>query len=305
MFIIKYKNLFLAFSTLLVAASLVAIGMFGLKLGIDFNGGAITEVVYTGKDIPTSEAIRTSFKNVGLGDVVVQPGDTGSIIIKSKDIAEADRPLLDRAIKIDGTHNYQEKSFSSVGPTVGKELTKKALIAVTLVLICIALFITWSFRGVSKPVASWKYGVITIVTLIHDIIIPIGFFALLEHFRGAEVDTLFVIALLTITGIAISDRIVVFDRIRENLKIRLSAYFPETVGMSLTQTFARSINTSLTVIVVLLALFFLGPEPTKNFSLILVVGMIVGTYSSIFIASPLLVIVERWQQPKVQSPKGK
>lgn len=303
MFIIKYKNFFLALSAILVAASIASVSMYGLKLGIDFKGGAITEAQYATSTFPTADQVRASFKNVGLGDVVVQPGGPNTYIIKSKDIAEADRSILERALKIDGTHNYQEKSFSSVGPSVGKELTKKALIAIALVLFSIALFITWSFRGVSKPVASWKYGIITILTLIHDVIIPVGFFALLGHLRGAEVDTLFVIALLTIIGIAISDRIVVFDRIRENLKLKVSAYFEETVGSSLTQTFARSVNTSLTVIIVLLALFILGPEPTKNFALMLTLGMIVGTYSSIFIASPLLVLVEKWQKPNVQKKK--
>lgn len=296
MFIIKYKSIFLSFSAVLVVASLVLIGMYGLKLGIDFKGGAITEVIYT-NTVPGADEIRNSFKNVGLGEVIVQPTDAKTFLIKSKDIAEKDRPLLGRALSIDNTFAYQEKSFSSVGPSVGKELTRKALIAITLVLITIALFITWSFRGVSYPVASWKYGAITILTLIHDIVIPVGLYAWLGHQYGAEVDTLFVIALLTIVGIAISDRIVVFDRIRENLKLRVSPHFPETVGMSLTQTFARSINTSLTVIAVLVALFFFGPEPTKYFALILTVGMIVGTYSSIFVASPILTIIERWQKP--------
>ena len=146
--------------------------------------------------------------------------------------------------------------------------------------------------------SSWKYGLIAIATLVHDIAIPSGVFALLGHFYGAEVDTLFVVALLTVLGISVSDTIVVFDRIRENLRNHTAPTFAETVGKSLNQTFVRSINTSLTVILVLVALFFFGPVATKNFALVLIVGMFFGTYSSIFVASPLLVIVEGWQHKK-------
>jgi len=171
-----------------------------------------------------------------------------------------------------------------------------------LVVFCIITFIAFAFRGVSKPVQSWKYGVVAIITLLHDILLPLGLFAVLGHFFGAEVDALFIVALLTILGISINDTIVVFDRIRENLRLNEERNkreeYEEVVGRSIIQTLARSINTSLTVIIVLISLYFLGPVATQNFALTLIVGMVAGTYSSIFLASPLLVAWDRLSAKK-------
>lgn len=170
-------------------------------------------------------------------------------------------------------------------------MTKKAIIALVMVVLAILAFIAFAFREVSLPVQSWKYGVIAMVTLLHDIIVPTGIYAILSYKYGAEIDTLFIIALLTIIGISISDKIVVFDRIRENLKAsNAKRSFDEIVGVSLKQTFTRSVNTSVTVILALLALFLFGPVMTKWFTLTLIIGMFVGTYSSIFVASPLLTV---------------
>ena len=192
-------------------------------------------------------------------------------------------------------------SFNSIGPSVGRELTRKAIFSVVLVSLAIICFIAFTFRKVSKPVSSWKYGFIAIITLLHDVIIPVGIFTLLSHFRGVELDTLFVVAVLTILGLSLSDTIVIFDRIRENLRdqtLSSKMKFYEIVGKSLDQSYARSIATSLTVILVLLALVFFGPETTKYFSIMLAAGMFFGTYSSIFLASPLLVLTEEWQSKK-------
>ena len=167
-----------------------------------------------------------------------------------------------------------------------------------MVILAIILFITYAFRHVSRPVASWKYGVITIVTLLHDIIIPTGIFALISHYTSAEVDTLFILALLTILGLSVHDKIVVFDRIRENLRGGDKMSFGETVGVSTSQTIVRSINITLTVIFVLVPLYLFGPETTKNFALILTIGLFFGIYSSLFFASPLLILVEEWQAKK-------
>jgi preprotein translocase subunit SecF len=173
-------------------------------------------------------------------------------------------------------------------------MTKKAIIAIIVVVLAILAFIAFSFREVSNPLPSWKYGVIAMVTLIHDIIVPTGAYVIFSHRYGAEIDTLFVIALLTIIGISISDKIVVFDRIRENLKsFGKNSSFEEVVGASLRQTFTRSVNTSVTVILALFALYFFGPITTKYFTLTLIIGMFVGTYSSIFVASPLLTVWNR------------
>ena len=191
-----------------------------------------------------------------------------------------------------------EKSFTSIGPSVGAELVRKSIICFILVSLGIIFWIAFSFRKVSKPVSSWKYGLIAIVSLIHDTIIAAGAFALIGHLTGAEVDTLFVVAILTTLGLSVSDTIVVFDRIRENIRIGQSKIFEETVGKSLGQVFTRSIITSSTVIIVLLSLVFWGPSSTRLFSIVLTIGMFFGTYSSIFLASPLLVIVNNLQTKK-------
>jgi preprotein translocase subunit SecF len=295
MFIIKHKNIFLSISALIVVASLVIIGVFGLRMGIDFKGGTLEEVVYTLR--PNVEAVKASVKQAGFDDAIIQPVGTDTYLVKTGDITADQHTKLLAALNIKDS-GMTEKNFNSIGPSVGKELRTKAVFAIVAVALAIVLFIAYAFRKVSEPVSSWKYGLIAIVTLIHDITIPSGVFALLGHFYGAEVDTLFVVALLTVLGLSVSDTIVVFDRIRENLKAHRNESFAETVGKSLSQTFTRSINTSLTVILVLLVLFLVGPATTKYFSLVLMVGMFFGTYSSIFVASPILVMVEKMQHRK-------
>jgi preprotein translocase subunit SecF len=190
--------------------------------------------------------------------------------------------------------------FSAIGPTVGSELATNAIWGIIAVVVGIILFVTFAFRKVSDPISSWVYGSTAIFALVHDILLPAGVFAVLGAVRGAQVDLLFVMALLAILGFSVNDTIVVFDRIRENLREGYEGSendtFADTVGLSLEQTYARSINTSLTTLVVLAALYFLGGESTRLFSLTLLVGVIAGTYSSIFLASPLLVKVREWQQ---------
>ena len=297
MFIIKNKYIFLTISGIIVLASIVCVVMFGLKLSIDFKGGTDFEVNYS-VTRPDTSLITAVLQSQSLGDAVVQQEGTTGVSIKSSPLSETQRTTLLTDLSMNGQYPLTQTSFDSIGPSVGSELAEQAIVAIIVVVIAIVLYIAFAFRGVSKPVASWKYGLIAIATLVHDIAIPSGVFALLGHFRGAEVDTLFVVALLTVLGISVSDTIVVFDRIRENLKNHIAPTFAETVGKSLSQTFVRSINTSLTVILVLLALFFFGPSTTTNFALVLIVGMFFGTYSSIFVASPLLVIVEGWQEKK-------
>jgi preprotein translocase subunit SecF len=305
MFIIKHKFVFLTISAMLVVGSIVCVLVYGLKLGIDFKGGTLLEVSYTTARPETALVNTVLEKNDLLGDAIVQSVGEKDLSIKSRPLADEARVTLVKDLSIDGKYPLTQKSFTSIGPSVGRELTQKAITAIIVVGLAIVLYIAFAFRGVSEPVSSWKYGFIAITTLIHDVAIPAGVFALLGHFRGAEVDTLFVVAILTVLGISVSDTIVVFDRIRENLKNRVAPTFSETVGKSLNQTFVRSLNTSLTVILVLFALFFFGPASTKNFALVLIVGMAVGTYSSIFIASPLLVLVEQAQSRKVLAKKKK
>lgn len=297
MYIINHKKFFLGLSAFLVLASVAVIAYFGLNLGIDFKGGSMTEVTYTTAR-PDVETIHGALDPLGLGEALVQPSGTDSFFIKTRYLTETERVAVIDALAIGGTAQVVEKSFNSIGPSVGSELKKKAAMSMIFVVLAIIIFIAFSFRGVSRPVSSWKYGLIAVVTLLHDIIIPIGIFAVLSHFNGVEVDTLFVVAILTVLGISVADTIVVFDRVRENIGNKAFTTFKETVGTSLTQVYRRSINTSLTVIFVLLALYFFGPETTKNFSLLLTAGMFFGTYSSIFLASPLLVWVEERQNRK-------
>lgn len=270
------------------------ISIFGLKFGIDFKGGAQTGIEYTDTR-PDVELVETAITKLELGEVVIQPvGDT-EYVIKSRDLTEPEHQALLKAVGIDGKYKNTEKSYTSIGPSIGNELKQKAIWAIILVMAAIICFIAYAFRKVSRPVSSWKYGFIAIITLIHDIAIPTGAFALISHYSGIEIDTLFIVALLTVLGLSVSDTIVVFDRIRENIKNHTSTDFAHTVGTSLSQTFTRSINTSLTVILVLFSLFLFGPESTKTFALVLTIGLFFGTYSSIFLASPLLVLTESLQ----------
>ncbi len=297
MFILKHKSIFLGAIALITILSVLSIAVFGLSFGIDFKGGALLSVSYP-NGRPSLSLLEEQTALLGLGEVRMQPSGDSGLLVRTVDITGEQRGSLISALSLGGGVSIKEESFSSIGPSIGQELESKAWIAIATVTLAILLFITFAFRHVSEPVQSWKYALIAIVALLHDILIPTGVFAFLSESRGAEVDSLFVVALLTILGISINDTIVVFDRVRENLKRVKETYaketFEETVGKSLSQTIVRSITTSLTVIFVLVALFLFGPESTKNFALLLIAGMVAGTYSSIFLASPLLVVWERW-----------
>ncbi len=283
MFIIKYKSLFIGIAVALVALSVVLVAHFGIKKGIDFTGGTVVEISYA-----STTAQKVDIAAFKQNDIkVFVTGATSYKFISEKPYEETVKTistLLNKSV-----HPYTETQVNTVGPSMGKEMTKKAIIAIVVVAIAILCFIAFAFREVSVPVASWKYGLIAMVTSIHDIIIPIGVYAFLSTRYGAEIDTLFVVALLTVMAVTISDKIVVFDRIRENLKLsNVKKSFDEVVGDSLAQTFTRSVNTSLTTVLSLVALYFFGPISTQFFALTLMVGIIVGTYSSIFVASPIL-----------------
>ena len=297
MWIIKHRNLFFLFSGFLVVASVAAVLMFGLNLGTDFKGGTIIEAEYSAVR-PTVAEIDTALSPLGLGTALIQPAGDKGVIVKMRSLTEVEHASTTAALSVAGKYPVMEKNYSSIGPTLGAELAKKGLIAIAIALLFIILFIAFAFRGVSRPVSSWKYGLVAIVALIHDVTVPTGVFAILGHYKGVEVDGLFLTALLTVFAISINDTIVVFDRVRENLKNRAQGTFEEVVGRSLDETVIRSLNTSLAVIFMLLALFIFGGDSTKNFSLALLVGMTAGTYSSIFIAAPLLVVWEKLQARK-------
>lgn len=298
MFIIKYKKIFISLSIILVLFSLLSLVIFGLNIGIDFKGGALTEVVYK-TERPEQNSLSKDLESLNLGTVLLQPTGDKGYIVKSRYLSDTEHVELLKTLSTGDIDSIIETSFSSIGPSVGRELTRKAIVAIILISLTIILFIAFTFRKVSQPVKSWKYGLIAVCTLLHDVAIPVGLFVFLSRYFGAEVDTLFVVAILTILGLSVSDTIVIFDRIRENLKNDIKTHkiaFGEVVGRSLEQSFVRSISTSLTVILVLVALFFFGPTTTKYFALVLMTGMFVGTYSSIFLASPLLVWVEETQK---------
>ena len=293
MFIIKHKKIFVWISIILVTASVGAVAYFGLNMGIDFKGGSLTEVEYTTVR-PDQTTFEASLSSLSLGQILVQPTGDKGYSIKTRAVTDKEHTAIVTALGKDAV----EKSFTSIGPSVGAELARKSLLSFILVSLGIIFWIAFSFRKVSKPVSSWRYGLIAIVTLIHDIMIPVGVFAVLSHIFGVEVDTLFVVAILTVLGLSVSDTIVVFDRIRENIRIGHFKTFEETVGNSISQVYTRSIATSATVIIALLALVFFGPVSTKVFAMMLTAGMFFGTYSSIFLASPLLVFVQGWQAKK-------
>jgi len=303
MFIIKNRKFFYIFSAVLIVTSIISLFVWKLELGIDFKGGSAIEIRYTDTK-PDIEVIKNNITTlateISLGNYVLQSvGDT-DYSLKSRLVSDKERQMIESAFSNNGAFKTELKKVNSIGPLIGKEAGQKALISIILVILCIVLFITFAFRKVSKPISSWKYGLMAIVALAHDVIIPTGVFSILGHFKGYEVDTLFVTALLVILGFSIHDTIVVYDRIRENLSISNKnndrKTFETIVGESVSQTFVRSINTSMTTILALFVLYFLGPEATQHFSLALIIGVAIGTYSSIFIASALLVTIEKFQK---------
>jgi preprotein translocase subunit SecF len=296
MFIVTYRKFFFIFSGLLMVASLVALLVWGLKPSIDFKGGSLIEVEYA-SGRPAVEKLKAALDPLKLGEYSVRETGERGYIIRTENLGDAGHTTLLAALAGDKGVVPEEKRFNAIGPLLGREAANKAYLSIALVIIAIVLFITFAFRKVSEPVSSWKYGFVAIFALLHDVLVPVGVFAALGHFTGMEVDTLFVTALLVILGFSVHDTIVVFDRIRENLKVsgggRERKSFETIVGESINQTFVRSINTSLTTLLALVVLFVFGPETTKNFSLALLVGITAGTYSSICIASPLLIVLAR------------
>lgn len=293
MLIIKYRNIFFALTGLLTLGALAMLFVFGLNIGTDFTGGSLVEVRYA-DERPSPIALHNALVGAGLESVSVRSAGDDTLIIRAAPLSTEARSALPEAV-LGGT----VERLTDVGPSIGSELRSKALIAVSLVVLCIVLYIAFVFRKVSKPISSWWYGLITIVTLLHDIAIPLGAFAVFGYLWGAQVDTLFITAILTVLGYSVHDTIVVFDRTRENLRLneenRRKEDFELVAGRSIEQTFVRSVNTSMTTLIALGALFFLGPVATQDFALTLIIGVLAGTYSSIALATPLLVAVAKWQ----------
>lgn len=334
MFVVKYRKIFYTFSAALVVASLLSLCVWGLNLGIDFKGGTLVEIDYPAASFPAGRpdqsviaadlaSLSATAPNL---DSSIQPSGTTGYIIRLRALSQPEKIAFENALGINSSAapvaasgtiasstasttvasaGVQETSFESIGPVLGAQAARAALLSIVFVIIAIVLFIAYAFRRVSQPVSSWKYGMVAIIDLLHNIIIPTGVFSVLGHFLGYQVDTLFVTALLVVLGFSVHDTIVVFDRVRENLRISgTKKPFDEIVGMSINQTFTRSVNTSLTTLIALFALYFVGGSATQNFSLVLIIGIAAGTYASIFLGSPLLVTIQKMQAKKLAEKKA-
>ncbi len=303
--IVNHRTVYFWITGLILAAAIGAIAVFGLPLSIDFTGGSLIQVQYS-NGRPALSTIQTEAATVPVGAVSVRASGSDAIAIRTRTLTPAEHDALLTALSQNASTT--ELAYTSVGPALGSQFAHKALWAIIAVVLAIILYIAFAFRRVSRPVSSWSYGLTVIAILVHDLIIPAGFFAILAHFTGAQADTLFVTALLALLGYSVNDTIIIFDRVREHLatneKTGLKETFEETVGKSITETLTRSINTSLTVILALLALAILGASATRDFALVMLVGVIAGTYSSILLAAPLLVPLAHRALNK-QQPKKK
>lgn len=280
---------------MLVCASILSIAIFGFKPGIDFTEGALIELTFENR--PQAQELIETLNNseLELSGIQVQNLGEKGFLIRTKPLnPETHEAVLLKITEKFGENSFSESRFETIGPTISKELRRKSINMAVGVIVAIILYLTWAFRAVSKPVSSWKYGVIAVTALIHDVAIPAGVFAILGHFFGVEVDTLFVTAMLTVMGFSVHDTIVVFDRVRETIQGGATS-FAGAVNDSINQTLSRSINTSLTTFIVLTAIYFFGGDSVQYFSLAMMIGIVVGTYSSIFIASPMLVSWYNWQ----------
>ncbi|MFA6081950.1 MAG: protein translocase subunit SecF [Patescibacteria group bacterium] len=288
--VLKYKWLWFGLSAVLIIPGIIFMSVYGVKVGIDFKSG--TSIEYTAKSAVTADAVKQAVSKIDLKNLSVTTTGNNGFILKTDALSDEQHSQITDAIN-KSIPDTVEKSYTSVGPTIGKDQTNKAVWRVIIASLAIILYIAWAFRKVPKPANSWRFGICAVVALLHDLIFVIGMFAILgRYYDFVELDSLTVTALLTIMGFSVHDTIVVFDRIRENLRLTPGGNFEHVANVSISQTLARSLNTSLTVLIVLLALFLLGGESTKGFVLALLIGITVGTYSSIFNATPLLVV---WQ----------
>lgn len=294
---VRYRKIYFIFTGILILSSIVCLIIFGLKLGIDFTGGSILEVEFK-EARPANQAIREKLANFDLGEFTLQSVGERGVLIRMRDISsETQQEILQKLRQLQG---LEEKRFESIGPTIGQELKEKIKIVITLALLSMVLYIAFAFRRVSRPIKSWQYGIAALIIISHDILIPLGVFSILGKFYGVQITIPVIVALLTVVGYAINNVVVVFDRIRENLFKKLTITFEEAINFSINQTLTRQLNTSLTTLFPLIFIFFIGGETLKYFALALMLGITVGTYSSIFLASPILVSWLKWRHRAVK-----
>lgn len=292
---LKYYKLWFTISGLILLFGIISLSLYGLKLGIDFKGGSQMELQFS-QSFDVGK-IQNAVRSQNLGNFQTQAAGSSSLLIETKSLDKDQHEKLLAEIKKQAG-NFTETHYDSIGPLIGKELATNAFWQLLCVSLGIIFYIGYAFRKVTKPVTSWRFGGAALIALFHDLLFVLGVFSILGHFRGVEVDSLFVTAMLTVLGFSVHDTIVVFDRIRENLRLYPGQGIEFVVNHSIAQTLVRSLNTSLTVLFVLFSLLLFGGETIKYFVFALFIGIIVGTYSSIFIASPVLVLWQRWKTKK-------
>lgn len=294
---VKYSKFLLAVSSVVTIVSFVALFNWGLKPSIDFTGGSLMEIGFS-QTRPENTAIESAMAELGQKNILIQKTDNNSLIIRTAFLNENEHQAVLKGLRAkfeDKDNKIRENQFETIGAAVSSQLRKRSVTAVILVVLSIIAFVAYAFRGVSYPVASWKYGVTAIIAALHDVMLVVGVFAFLGHVNNIEVDIGFVVALLTVLGYSVQDTIVVYDRIRENLMRHRSVSFSEMVDIGLNETLMRSINTTLITMIPLTALYLYGGDTIKNFALALLIGIASGAYSSIFVAAPLLAYVNKWQ----------
>ena len=287
---LKYYKLWMTVSGLILVFGVASLLTFGLNLGIDFTGGSLTEIKF--QKAYDQNAISQILSEKGLEGFQLQTTENNGLLIKTKPLKKEELDAITDALK-EKVGDHEVSRFESIGPVVGKELKQKAFYQLALVSLGILIYIGYAFRKIAKPVTPWKFGVAAVIALFHDLLFVLGLFSILGHYKGIEIDSMFVTAMLTVLGFSVHDTIVVFDRIRENLKLYAGHSIDYIINHSISQTIVRSLNTSLTVLFVLLALLLFGGESIRYFVLALFIGIIVGTYSSIFIASPMLMLMNK------------
>ncbi len=283
-----YKITFF-FSVALTIAAIVLIATFGLRFGADFKGGSVMELVFNDQRPSVDELGKVVSAVKGVSNVSINPAGDNGALVRLNDVDEqAHQDILGA---ISGKFGkITENRFDSIGPTVGNDLKTKSIKAIIISLLAVVVYLAIVFRKLSLVLSPWALGLSAVAALVHDVLVPIGLFALLGHYLNIEITSIFVAAVLTIIGYSISDSVVVFDRVRENvLRFGARENFGETVHRSIMQTLVRSLNTTFTVLLSLIAIFFFGGESIKYFALALIVGVFCGAYSSIFIASPILI----------------
>ncbi len=283
--IVKYRFVWFGLSATAVGLSILAFLGWGLKQGIDFTGGSAMALRFAAR--PTPIEVESKLAPLNVGELVVQPAGDTDINIRAKTLDEDTHQKVVKTLK-DSFGDVTELSYNSIGPAVGVELRQKSIQALLMAFVLIMAYIAWQFRKVSAPVQSWKYGVVTVMQAFRDVMIPIGVFSVLGHFYGVEVGVPFIAAILTVLGYSITDCIVVLDRVRENLQKR-SGSFEEIVEHSIHQTLLRSFNTSMATLLTLFSIYLFGGPSLHDFTLALIIGIAVGTYSSIFVSAPTLV----------------